>query len=174
MTRGDPTVVSCLRSPSTPSRTSTTQKWCLCFGRGCLRLRRTGGERTRWEREDYSVIMLVKCDSILNVVIAFCLLWWLFLNSYSYTNIHTSLSSHPHSNTHTHTSSSFPNFLPPFPPSPSFLLSTFTTVSPTTPLPCLQWFWACGDKCSGAHLRHESSGGVCLPWWARQGPGPQW
>lgn len=175
MTRGDPTVVSCLRSPSIPSRTSTTQKWCLCFGRGCLRLRKTGGERTRWEREDYSVIVLIKCEFLhteagYNILSALMVVpQFLLLHKYT----HFSVFPPPPQHTHTHTSSSFPIFLPPF-LSTSFLLPTFTTVPPTTPLSCLQWFWACGDKCSGAHLRHESSGGVCLPWWARQGPGPQW
>lgn len=124
-THGDPTVVSCLRSPSTPSHMSTTQRWCLCFGRGCLRQRRTGGERTRWEGEDYNVIMVVKCEFLyaekFKMFIAFCFLSC-YLSTFTITRVYAHISFFPPS----------PTLLPPL-PLPYFL---HHSSSLSFPLPC--------------------------------------
>ena len=129
--------------------------------------RRTYKVRKRGLQCDHGSQMWVSvCWEIQDVHSVFML----SLNSYCCTSVctHLILPTPSSSSSSFLTSSTIP------PPSHSPSHATFTTVPLTTPLPCLQWFWACGDKRSRAHLWHESSRGVCLPRWTWQGSGPQW
>ena len=37
-----------------------------------------------------------------------------------------------------------------------------------------EWVRTCSDQCSGAHLRHEVSGRLCVSWWKWERPRHQW